>query len=269
MAIACSSGTFHRLPLEFALRGIRKMGFQHVDLLAIEGWCHISPAAAIANVDKVDHRLQKALDATGLELDAFNMGFSPALHDRGADARLQRREQAAAMAELMSRYHLTAATLVPGQPDPDLATDVLVERSIASLQDIMAITRPLSLTICLECHVNSVMEDPGVAARILDAVPGLMVAYDPSHLIMQEIPLEDTAALLERTGRVHLRDAAPGEMQVRWGRGDLDLDQVLKLLRQHGYTGGYSIEVLDPWGSRAARRDSIALRDALAERGVS
>ncbi|MGC9360766.1 MAG: sugar phosphate isomerase/epimerase family protein [Anaerolineae bacterium] len=268
MAVACSSGTFHQLPLEAALRGIRKMGFKRVDLLAIGGWCHISPAEAVADVDKVDRRLQKALDATGLELDAFNMGFSPALHDRGADARSRRQEEAAAMAELMTRYHLTTASLVPGQPDPDLATDVLVERSIASLREIMAIMRPLSLTICLECHVNSVMEDPSVAAHILDAVPGLMVAYDPSHLIMQQIPLENTAALLERTERVHLRDAAPGEMQVRWGRGELDLDRLLELLGQHGYTGGYSIEVLDPWGSRAAREDAIALRNALAEKGV-
>lgn len=269
MSIACSSGLFHQLPLEHALRGIAKMGFQRVDLLAIHGWCHISPADAVRDIDGMDRRLQKALDATGLQLDALNMGFSPTLCDRSADACSRRQAEAAAMAELMARYNIPAATLVPGRSDPKLATEELIERTVASLREIMAVTRPRRLIIALECHVDSIMEDPAVAARILDAVPGLTVAYDPSHLIMQGIALESTGPLLARVGRVHLRDASPGEMQVRYGRGLLDLDLLLGLLKEHGYAGGYSIEVLDPWGSRAARRDVQALRQALEDRGIA
>jgi len=267
--IACSSGLFHQLPLEDALRGIARMGFRRVDLLAIEGWCHISPAEAARDVDAVDERLQQALETAGVALDAFNMGLSPALHDRSASACARRQAEAAAMAELMSRFNITTASLAPGQPDPKLPAETQVERAVASLREIMAVTRPRGLTIALECHVDSIMEDPSVAARILDQVPGLMVAYDPSHLIMQGIALEETGPLLDRAGRVHLRDAAPGQMQVRYGHGTLNLDQLLHLLVEHRYGGGYSIEVLDPWGSRAARRDVEALRQDLTAHGVA
>jgi len=268
-AIACSSGLFHQLLLEHALRGIAKLGFRRVDLLAVEGWNHINPSHAADDVNAVDARLQQALEAAGVELDAFNMGFSTALHERRPAACERRQAEAAAMAELMSRYNLTAASLVPGRPDGQLSAETQIERSVASLREIVAVTRPYGLTIALECHVDSIMEDPAIAARILDEVPGLTVAYDPSHLIMQGIALEDTGPLLDRVGRVHLRDAARGEMQVRYGRGELDLDRLLALLAEHGYRGGYSIEVLDPWGSRAARRDVQALQRALSERGVA
>jgi len=267
--IACSSGLFHQLPLEPALKSVAKLGFQRVDLLAVEGWNHINPSEAADGVDAVDARLQQALAAAGVELDAFNMGFSVALHERRPAACEQRQAEAAAMAELMTRYNLTTASLVPGRPDATYSFESQVERAVASLREIMAVTRPYGLTIALECHVDSIMEDPVVAARILDEVPGLTVAYDPSHLIMQGIALEDTGPLLDRVGRVHVRDATRDQMQVRYGRGELDLDRLLALLAEHGYRGGYSIEVLDPWGSRAARRDVQALQRALVERGVA
>ena len=267
--IACSSGLFHQLPLEQALQALGRLGFRRVDLLAVEGWNHISPSEAARDVDAVDARLQRALEAANVELDAFNLGLSSALHDRRPKARERREAEAAAMAELMTRYNITTASLVPGRPDSTLPAEAQIERAVASLREIMAVTRPRGLTIALECHVDSIMEDPAVAAQILEQVPGLTVAYDPSHLIMQGIALEETGPLLDRVGRVHLRDAARDQMQVRYGRGELDLDRLLGLLAEHGYKGGYSIEVLDPWGSHAARKDVQALQRALSERGVA
>jgi sugar phosphate isomerase/epimerase len=42
MVVACSTTGFTRMPLPGALRAIRELGFEYVDLLAIEGRAHIS-----------------------------------------------------------------------------------------------------------------------------------------------------------------------------------------------------------------------------------
>jgi len=136
------------------------------------------------------------------------------------------------------------------------------------LREIVAAAQTHGVIMALECHVDSIMRDPAVLARALDEVPELMVTYDPSHLIMQGIALADTVPLLDRAAQVHVRDAARDQMQVRYGRGDLDLDQLLGLLTAHGYADGYTIGVVDPRGSPAAREDALALARALAERGV-
>ena len=43
MAIACSTCVGSDDSLDVVLGKIAGMGFQHVDLLAMHGWCHVSP----------------------------------------------------------------------------------------------------------------------------------------------------------------------------------------------------------------------------------
>ena len=267
--IACSSSLFHQLSLEQALQGIAELGFRRVDLMAVEGWYHLDPSAIAYDVDAAEARLRRALEAAGLELDSVNIWFATGLHDRRPDACERRQAEAAAMAELMVRFGVATASLVPSRPDHKLTAETQFQHVVASLGEIVAATAPRGRTMALECHLDSIMRDPAVLASILDQVPGLMVAYDPSHLIVQGIALEDTGPLLARAGRVHVRDAARDQMQARYGRGELDLDQLLRLLAEHGYAGGYTIGVVDPRGSRAAREDAQALTRALTERGVA
>ena len=62
---------------------------------------------------------------------------------------------------------------------------------------------------------------------------------------------------------VHLRDAAPGELQTHFGKGAVDFDWLFNSLKDRGYQGHFSIEYLqmkdmDVLDDVARMRDAIA-----------
>lgn len=86
------------------------------------------------------------------------------------------------------------------------------------------------------------------AANGDDAIPDIPLIYDPSYFIMQDIDLRETEWLMVNARHVHLRDAAPKQMQVEFGKGAVDFDWVLRTLKDHGYSGNFSIEYLETDG---------------------
>jgi sugar phosphate isomerase/epimerase len=95
-------------------------------------------------------------------------------------------------------------------------------------------------------------------------VPELRFAYDPTHFVMNGIALQDTLPLLEKSVQVHLRDAAPGEMQTHFGQGAVDFDWILTQFQKRDYRGHFSIEYLEREGEDLSD-DVIRLRDKIAQ----
>jgi sugar phosphate isomerase/epimerase len=81
--------------------------------------------------------------------------------------------------------------------------------------------------------------------RMVDTIPGLKLAYDPSHFVMTEQRLADSEPLLNHTAHVHLRNAVVGNFQAAMDEGILDFDWVLGALKSHGYEGYVAIEYID------------------------
>ena len=116
------------------------------------------------------------------------------------------------------------------------------------------------MVLALENHIDSVAETLDGALWLLDAVPGLRLAYDPSHLAAQEIDPRDAIPLMDAAAHVHLRDAAPGRIQVPFGEGTLDLDWILRTFLERGYTGHVAIEYLGD-GEPETLRSVVAARE--------
>lgn len=120
------------------------------------------------------------------------------------------------------------------------------------------------MRLTFEPHQGAVVEDPAVARRLVEALwPQVGIAYDPSHFVMQEIPLEATAPLLDYTTHVHVRNAAPGQMQAPLARGTVDFPWLVAAWRQRGYAGPVVLEYLG-----AGEADVVALRDRLISLGL-
>jgi sugar phosphate isomerase/epimerase len=256
MALACSLSAF-RTTLAEGLAEVARLGFRHVDLIAIPQWDHVDPVALGRDPDGVADEVAALLERCGLTPVAMNVGV-PALYDRSADAVAERMRQVVGVAQFMQRLEIPVASFYPGYKVEDRPAGEVLGNMAETLREMLAVARSHGVTFAVEPHFATPLESMEANLELLAAVPELPVAYDPSHFAMQEIPLPDTAPVLDRAVHVHLRDAAPGRMQEEFGQGTVDFEWLLGALTERGYDGHYSLELLPTDTDDASTRVAAA-----------
>jgi sugar phosphate isomerase/epimerase len=264
--IACSTSVRTGSGLEEALAAIAAAGFREVDLLTIDGWAHIHPSALVSEASRKTQidRTRELLQRYGLRPIATNSGVGPQLHDRTADAVARRRAETEGLIGWMKALGIGIAAIQPRQPDRSRPWQEVLADCAASLQEQLAIAQAEGVTMALEFHVNSPFETMEQCLALLERMPDMPIVYDPTHFVMQGVPLAETFALMDRAAHVHLRDAAKGQMQTRFGAGEVDFGAVLNELKTRGYRGGFSIEYLDA-GPYDVIEDAVQLYTRIAE----
>jgi len=128
------------------------------------------------------------------------------------------------------------------------------------LRQLAAIAARYDVTLCLETHVNCLTELPAVAVRLVESVPNLGLALDPSHFYAGPWQGRDFCITYPHTHIVHLRDAgnSPDKILVPPGEGTVDFAGLLRGLVQSGYTGPLSVEYIDTRVSPEAYNDHVA-----------
>lgn len=260
MPISCATTAFSRLSLEEALAGVYSLGFSRVDLLAVEGWAHLMPSDLVRSYDATVSRLDAALKANHLTLSSINAGFATALEDRSEEAVVSRCNQTRALVRFMLQHRINVAALQPGKHDPGRSFEVALADTAESLREITDIAEGTGITFALECHSGSIAESLTTALELLQMVPGLKVDYDPSHVVMQGIELEDSQPLVDKAAIIHLRDAAPGEMQTSFGKGVIDFDWLLGYCKARRFRGDLVVEYLDNETQEDIKADILAMR---------
>ncbi|MFO7167522.1 MAG: sugar phosphate isomerase/epimerase [Chloroflexota bacterium] len=245
MMIACSTAVRCASPLDTALSDIAAAGFRHIDLLAIDGWVHVHTRDLAADFEGTAGHVEGLLRRHALTPIALNTGVGPQLHDRSAEASERRARETAALVRLMGRLGVRVAAIQPRNADPSRPWEEVLDACVATLREQTAAGAAQGVTFALELHVRSPFETLEQARRLLAALPDLALVYDPSHFVMQGVDLRETFWLIDRARHVHLRDAAPGHMQVPLGEGAVDFDRVLGELKERGYRGDFSIEYLE------------------------
>ena len=243
MFIACSTTMGSAMETADVLDAIAKLGFDEVDILGIHQWApHIQPEGWLSDPIQAKLDLDKLLDQDHLKLRCLNLGLSRELYDRSENAIKMRQDELTAYLNVMKAYGLSVAALQPGKyPEGELD---YFPAYIKTLNEIHAMEKEAGVTLALELHVGSPVGQLSDANRLLDAIPDLKIIYDPSHFAMQGISLKDTLNLIERTAHVHVRDAAPGKLQVPYGTGTVDFAGTWQALLDHDYAGGFSIEYI-------------------------
>ena len=148
----------------------------------------------------------------------------------------------------MEHYDIPIAAVQPRNPDPNRPRDEVLRDSADTMRDMVDLAQGTGVTFAFECHARSIVETMDEVRALMALVPELGFAYDPTHFVMTGVPMEDTLPLLEKAIHVHLRDAAPGQMQARYGEGAVDFDWILRSLQERGYRGDFSIEYLETEG---------------------
>jgi sugar phosphate isomerase/epimerase len=256
MALACSLSAF-RTNLAEGLAKVARLGFRHVDLIAIPQWDHVDPAALGRDPDGTADAVGALLEQHRLTPVAMNVGV-PALYDRRAEARAERTRQVDGVARFMQILEIPVASFYPGYKVEDRPAGEVLADTAETLTEMLATARAAGVTFVVEPHFATPLQSLDAILELFAALPELRVAYDPSHFVMQEIPLPETAPVLDRAGHVHLRDAAPDRMQEEFGRGTVDFEWLLGALRERGYSGGYSLELLPTDADDASARVAAA-----------
>ncbi|SDX62031.1 sugar phosphate isomerase/epimerase [Paenibacillus sp. CF384] len=244
--IACSTSVRCGSGFEEALASISSAGFRFVDILAIDGWVHVPTSELITehSLAQQINRTKQLLVQYNLQPVATNSGVSPQLHDRSAEAITCRKAETAGLMQWMKALNINIAAIQPRQPDRSRPWEEVLGDCIASLREQLEIAKAEGIQMALEFHVNSPFETMEQCLHLMELMPEMPIVYDPTHFVMQGVPLEETFVFLDRAVHVHLRDAANDQMQVRFGAGAVDFERILIELKRRGYQGGFSIEYL-------------------------
>jgi sugar phosphate isomerase/epimerase len=242
MALACSLSAF-KTDFSQALDSARELGFRHVDLICIPGWNHIVPAELADEFDSVAEQVEQLLSENNLEPVAMNCGL-PATYMRDAETCEERDRQVDALARLAQRLGVQVASFYPGYKVEDRPWQDVLADSAESCREIVGAGEQHDVLFAIELHYDTPVQTLEQCHWLLEEVPELMVAYDPSHFAMQGIDLRNTAGLLDRSVHMHLRDAAPEQMCVPVGEGTVDFGWLVDAMGHRAYDGHWSIEYL-------------------------
>ncbi|MGV9863512.1 sugar phosphate isomerase/epimerase family protein [Rhodococcus koreensis] len=244
MRTSFHTGFFTEIPVLDAIRQIQDAGFDGVELNAETlPWAqpHITPGTDRGLIDRIA--------ATGAVT-------SIAAHREGlANPDRQRRQEAIDWTVELAKISVDlGAPLIHVIPGDEPADSVLgtagtpgeVPAFIESLRAIVEKTEQLGVVVGLEPIVRQLIATTDGALDVLDAVPGLGISFDPSHLEVTTHDVTDAAQRLgDRTIIVALKDAEGDPERFSFpelGTGNIDFVEMIRTLRGHGFDGTVVVE---------------------------
>lgn len=241
MNVAGSSLLYSRLAFPEACARLSALGFDRVDVGAVEGWAHLDPSEVVDTVDETVASVRTACSDAGIEPIAFNAGLGSV--DLAEECRRIR-----ALATAADDLGIEVLTLPAGHVDSDLAADI--ER----FRELAAATAAFDVTLTVETHWDTHTEDPQVAVRYASEVEGLGLTLDPGHYAVGPYWESDDGApaydlLLADVEHVHVRQAGD-----RWSAiqrpfdaadGRIDFEALFDRLRRIGFDGSVTVEYID------------------------
>ncbi|HEU4667906.1 MAG TPA: sugar phosphate isomerase/epimerase [Arthrobacter sp.] len=244
--LGCSSISFRHQELGTALRTMKDLGFDEIDLGALPGVCDHVPfsldAAAVAAVST-------EVSAAGLRVRSVNgdIGDLNAVLDGG--------QQAAREGHLEALLTLTRDTGAKALVLPCGALSHEPARSLDEDLDLIAAqlahAGQRAAEFGVELWTESLhflrfcwnLERAELLAQRL-AGTGVGIVMDFSHIVAAgEDPLEYLRRHEGIISHVHLRDAVPGNINLSIGNGNADFAAGLRQLAADGYQGHFSLEL--------------------------
>ncbi|RKO21143.1 sugar phosphate isomerase/epimerase [Pseudarthrobacter phenanthrenivorans] len=244
--LGCSSISFRHQELGTALRTIKDLGFDEIDLGALPGVCDHVPynldGQAVAGVSK-------DMSASGLRVRSVNgdIGDLNALLD--AEGRAARQRHLDSLLSLAATTGAKALVLPCGALDHKPVQSVDQDLDLIAAQLIGAAQRAGEFGVELwteSLHFLRFCWNLERAGQLADRLAGFDVGIvmDFSHIVAAgEDPLDYLERHNGRIAHVHLRDAVPGNINLSIGNGDADFAAGLKRLSADGYRGHFSLEL--------------------------
>ena len=272
MELSCTSFSFPLLPFETSLKQIALLELDAVDLGAHADGSHLHPDRIEADPGGEAERVRRAVDAAGIGIadlfPTFGVGFRDRpVNDADPARRSANRRRFEAFVEFCRACDCPGITLLPGVVHESLGQEGSFELSRGALTELVEIGRSAGLRVSVEAHLESVVEQPEDALRLVEAVPGLQLTLDYSHFVAGGASVERVHPLLPHAGHFHARQAAPGHLQRPHARGAIDFGDIAGRMKDVGYPGRICVEYTwQEWrgcNTEDVVSESVMLRDEL------
>jgi sugar phosphate isomerase/epimerase len=228
MFVACSTLCFGRQSLDNALQRMRELQFAKVDLAIHAVGPHLTPAQVCADLQRVVQKLK----ASSTTFAAFHVETDPF---DGPEVR----EQLKAISRLARLLAVPIITVPAAQMEADIVTET------ARLTDWNKTVMADGLILTVETKQGTHAGTVEGCITLCKAVPGLGLAFDPSHFM--HLPETATDPLYPYIRHVRLRDSGkqPHEFQMRVGQGEIEYSRIYGLLERQKYERTLTVDVRD------------------------
>lgn len=262
LEFACHTWAFTDLTLPEALGTIARLGFRYAD---IGSGANLNAPRAAANPRKAALEIRADLDLFNLQIsDLYLMLPRISLPD---ERRQRELDLYRALVPFAVELGTPGITLSPGLAQPPDDAEAY-DRTAEALREMVKLGADAGLRISIEPHLDSIAPTPEAASRFIEDVPGLTLTLDWAHLICQGIEHEDIIRLLPRARHIQMRQAAQGQLQTPFDKGQIDMKRVISDVLAAGYDGNICVEYMNTPGWHGmeavnAIRESARLRDEL------
>jgi sugar phosphate isomerase/epimerase len=220
----------------------RALGVRAVDLIAIPG----------ARLDTYTIAADPAGQAKSLrELDVafsnllmfFGAGFQDrAVNSADATARDKNFDTFRRVLEFCSMAGVYSVTVLPGVEQPSMSRSDALAVSAGELNRMNEAAQSAGVLLVFEPHVQSILEDPRDVLGFVREKCRAKLVVDYSHAVSIGYKTDDLDTLVPFAGHVHLRQAAPDQIQARWEDGTIDFPALMSLLKETNYCGYVTLE---------------------------
>jgi sugar phosphate isomerase/epimerase len=244
---SCADFTFPVLERFAALRLVKLLGFDHVDIGLFARSMHFLPVDLYSSPRGYTRQVLQDLDAAELRpSDVFvQIGIDPsacAANDASPSVRAENSDvfkRTLEFAVALGSKHLTG---LPGvfhdgtsrDRDFGLAVEVAAWRAAECAN--------AGIEYAIEPHVGSICHDVASTQRLLDTVAGLTLTLDYGHFVMTGESSAHVHELLPFASHVHVRGGAPERLQTSADENMIDFPGMLAGLQQVDYEGFLTLE---------------------------
>ncbi|MEO8606485.1 MAG: sugar phosphate isomerase/epimerase [Chloroflexota bacterium] len=255
MRLTVTSYSFEAIPLEGALAVVKSMGFKGTDIAGFHnrGKASLEPDAVGQNPQHYADYLKRLMDTYELLVFDYFVQFGSstderALTDPNPAVVEQNIQSIKGIAQFCKTLAIPSVTVLPGVDDPSRTLEQNLELAGKGLKRYVEICGEYGVTVCFEPHMGSVVAKPELALNLIERAPGVKLALDYTHFVLQYIPLERIHPLLPHAGNFHIRPARPGKLQTRWIENTIDYFDIINRLKALKYEHCMAIEyVCQDW----------------------
>ena|SRR6185437_2024023 len=234
---SCADFTFPVLERSPALKLIKLLGFNHVDIGLFARSTHFSPANLLASPRSYTAQVQQDLAASELlPSDVFlQIGDDPteaAANNPDAAVRSRNRDifkKALEFCVALGSKHLTG---LPGVYHTGVSHDqdfgVAAEAATWRVSECAS----AGVVYAIEPHVGSICADTKSTRMFLTATEGLTLTLDYGHFIMTGEASARVHDLLPSASHIHVRGGARDQLQTSVAENTIDFTGMLTSLRQ-------------------------------------
>ncbi|MGP0222191.1 sugar phosphate isomerase/epimerase family protein [Paenarthrobacter sp. NCHU4564] len=250
--LGCSSISFRHQDLDTALRTMRSLGFDEIDLGALPGVCdhvpYVLDAAAVEAVAAV-------VNNSGMRVRSVNGDIGDLNATLDAGAAEERERHLGMLLSLAAKTGAKALVLPCGAIDHEPVRSLEEDIDAVASQLIHASERAKEFGVELwteSLHYFRLCWNTERAQLLADRLAGsdVGIVMDFSHIVASGgDPVDFVDRFGGRITHVHLRDAVPatetepGNINLSIGNGQADFATGLSKLRDAGYTGHFSLEL--------------------------